>query len=169
MELKARAHATRVQAHLTEVGLQCLLESGITDTTLEDVAVRAGLAQGVVYSHFSDMSALVAAAIDGLRWPLDIGVKLSRYRAHRQPLRLLSDQLCIQLSRCIDTPDQWRRIALAFRQCGYTGWSSNTIDRILYLQESGIANLVHVLKIAESNQQLRADIEVNCKAPAISP
>ncbi|HKR42573.1 MAG TPA: TetR family transcriptional regulator [Paraburkholderia sp.] len=168
MEVKARAHAMRVQAHLTEVALQCLLECGITDTTLEDVAVRAGLAQGAVSAHFSDKSALISAAIEGLRWPLDIGEKLSHYRGHRQPLRLLYDRLCIQISRCIDTPGQWRRMTLVFSQCGYTEWPSIAIDRVLYLQESAIANLVHVLKFAKSRRQLRADIDVDSAARCLN-
>jgi TetR/AcrR family transcriptional regulator, acrAB operon repressor len=168
MEVKARAHATRIQVHLTEVALQCILERGIADATLEDVALRAGLAQEAVCAKFSDKSALLVAAVDGLRWPLDIGVRFSRYRAHPQPLRLLYDQLSIQISRCIDAPDQWRRMALVFRQCDYTEWPSNAIERFLYLQESAISNLVHVLKIAKSRQQLRADIEVDPAARCLN-
>ncbi|MHA6907542.1 TetR family transcriptional regulator [Ralstonia pseudosolanacearum] len=104
---------------MIEAAIEVVSERGIRTATLADVAARAGVTRGAVYGHFPGKPALVAAIIDGLLWPLDIGDDLAGYRAHPRPLRRLHAQLSAQLTRCLQTPAQRHVVTLVLRESGY--------------------------------------------------
>lgn len=82
MARQTRAGAALTRARVIEAAIEVVSERGIRAATLADVAARAGVTRGAVYGHFPGKPALVAAIIDGLLWPLDIGDDLAGYRAH---------------------------------------------------------------------------------------
>ena len=109
---RSRAHAQRTRVCVMDAALSVFAKVGVRAATLEDVAALAGVTRGAVYWHFADKAALVSEVVAGLQWPLDIGSDVAGYEAHQQPLRLLHQQLSLQLARCMADPVQWRTIQL---------------------------------------------------------
>ena len=60
--LTAKGEATRHR--IVEAAAQLMYEQGITDTTLEEVRVAAGVSSSQVYHYFADKQALLLAVID---------------------------------------------------------------------------------------------------------
>ncbi len=164
MARQTRAGAALTRARVLEAAIEVFSERGIRAATLEDVAARAGVTRGAVYGHFSGKPALAAALIDGLRWPLDIGEDLAGYQAHPRPLRQLHAQLSTQMTRCRQTPSQWRVVTLVLRESGSEAWPKASSDHAMDLQEKAIAHLSGVMRMARERHQLRPDITPDAAA-----
>lgn len=153
---KADAALTRIR--LLEAALAAFSQDGVRATTLEDVAARAGVTRGAVYWHFADKTALVAEAVDACRWPLDIGTDVSAYQAHAQPLRLLREQLCGQVTQCLHDPMQWRAVQLALCLGVRSELPPGAQARVGRAMARSVLRLGRVMKIAQARGQLRGGL-----------
>ncbi|CBJ40436.1 putative transcription regulator protein, TetR family (plasmid) [Ralstonia solanacearum CMR15] len=164
MARQTRAGAALTRARVIEAAIEVVSERGIRAATLADVAARAGVTRGAVYGHFPGKPALVAAIIDGLLWPLDIGDDLAGYRAHPRPLRRLHAQLSAQLTRCLQTPAQRHVVTLVLRESGYLACPAASADQAMRLRDKAVARLGGVMGMARDRHQLRPDIEPEAAA-----
>ncbi|MGJ1582628.1 TetR family transcriptional regulator [Ralstonia solanacearum] len=164
MARQTRAGAAQTRARVIEAATEVFSERGLRAATPEEVAPRAGVTRGAVYGHFSGKPLLVAAIIDGLRWPLDVGEDLADYPSHPRPLRQLHVQLSAQMARCQQTPPQWQAVMLVLRESGYAAWPKASSDHALHLQENAVARLGDVMRLARQRHQLRLDIEPDAAA-----
>ncbi|AGH86914.1 TetR family transcriptional regulator [Ralstonia nicotianae] len=164
MARQTRAGAALTRARVIEAAIEVVSERGIRAATLADVAARAGVTRGAVYGHFPGKPALVAAIIDGLLWPLDIGDDLAGYRAHPRPLRRLHAQLSAQLTRCLQTPVQRHVVTLVLRESGYLACPAAAADHAMRLRDKAVASLGGVMGMARDRHQLRPDIEPDAAA-----
>lgn len=154
---------TKVETELTrsrivEAALAAFAASGVRGTTLEDVAVRAGVTRGAVYWHFADKPALVSEMIAGLEWPLDIGADIATYHAHPQPLQLLLQQLWGQMERCVNSPSQWRTVRLVLRHGVRSELPSTSVMQVEHAVAETVRRLGRVMTIARHRRQLRAGL-----------
>ncbi|CAH0444289.1 HTH-type transcriptional repressor BepR [Ralstonia pseudosolanacearum] len=167
MARQTRAGAALTRARVIEAAIEVVSERGIRAATLADVAARAGVTRGAVYGHFPGKPALVAAIIDGLMWPLDIGDDLAGYRAHPRPLRplrRLHAQLSAQLTRCLQTPAQRHVVTLVLRESGYLACPAASADHAMRLRDKAVASLGGVMGMARDRHQLRPDLEPEAAA-----
>lgn len=110
-----KTRAERTRADVMAAALQLFVQRGIRATTLEDIAIAAGVTRGAVYWHFPDKAALVHAIFERFVWPLDIGADLAVCRASLYPQRTLCHVLKQHMQACMDDPEQWRMMTLLLR------------------------------------------------------
>ncbi|MFM9927608.1 TetR family transcriptional regulator [Variovorax sp. H27-G14] len=158
MARHTKAEAALTRTRLLEAALAAFAQDGVRATTLEAVAARAGVTRGAVYWHFADKAALVAEAVDAGRWPLDIGADVSAYQAHAHPLRLLREQLCAQVARCMNDPMQWRSVQLALCLGVRPELPPGAQAHVEHTMARSVVRLVRVMKIAQARAQLRGGL-----------
>ncbi len=150
---------TKIDARLThlrivEAALAAFAENGVPATTLEDVAVRAGVTRGAVYWHFADKPALVSEASEGLVWPLDVGADIDLYQAHPLPLQLLCQRLWQQMEQCVRAPIHWQRVKLVLAPGIRSALSPSAFKQVEEAMASAARHLGQVMAIARDRGQL---------------
>ncbi len=138
-----------------DAALSVFAKVGVRAATLEDVAALAGVTRGAVYWHFADKAALVSEVVAGLQWPLDIGSDVAGYEAHQQPLRLLHQQLSLQLARCMEDPVQWRTIQLVLCHGLRADLPADAMAQIERAMIRAARHVAQVMAIARERHQLR--------------
>ena len=73
---KHQAQATR--EHLLDTAEQVILARGLSRTSLQDIALAAGLSRGAIYWHFADKVALINAIMGRVDLPLEQALALAR-------------------------------------------------------------------------------------------
>lgn len=157
MARQTKLDAQFTRARIVEAALAEFAVRGMHATTMEDVAVRAGVTRGAVYWHFADKSALVAAVITGLDWPLDIGMRVEAYQAHPRPLELLGRALRQRIERCANTPSQWQAVQLVLHQ-RYQAPTPGAMAQVMHTMDGAVHRLSQVMAIALHRRQLRAEL-----------
>lgn len=158
MVRRTKAETEITRSRIIEAALAAFAASGVRGTTLEDVAVRAGVTRGAVYWHFSDKLALVSEMIASLEWPLDIGADIASYHAHPQPLELLLQQLWRQMERCMNSPSQWRTVRLVLRHGVRSELPANSIMQVEHAMAETVQRLGRVMTIPHHRCQLRTGL-----------
>lgn len=158
MVRRTAAGAAQTRQRVIDAAIAVFCQHGVHATTLEDVAVRAGVTRGAVYGHFRGKPALVAAVLAGLRWPLDPGDSLWGYAVHPRPLQHLHAQLLAQLTQSARDSRQWPVLRLVLRQPDCAPWPQPAIDHIARIKARAIARLGYVMRAACKRNQLRADM-----------
>jgi TetR/AcrR family acrAB operon transcriptional repressor len=158
MARRTKQQAQQTRTRIVDAALAAFAEHGVRATTLEDVAVRAGVTRGAVYWHFANRPALVLEVISDLRWPLEIGADFDAYRRHPRPLALLQQNLYREIERCMNSPGQRQRVLLALdphvrAELGAAALAR--IDREVAACEQG---LERVAALAHQLGQLRAGL-----------
>src|SRR5271169_879785 len=63
---RSAAHRDRRRKQLTDAALGCIASLGLRDTTVQDVARRAGMAVGSINQYFDSKEALYTAVLNAL-------------------------------------------------------------------------------------------------------
>ncbi|MGJ3699820.1 TetR family transcriptional regulator [Variovorax sp. AFSI2.2] len=159
-----RAATEITRTRVLQAALEAFAASGVRATTLENVARLAGVTRGAVYWHFENKAALVAAIIDQLRWPMDIGPDMVAYQAHPEPLQLLREQMWRQMTRCMEDPDQWRAAQLVLRHPAQGELPVGVVTRIGRTMGDTVARLSRVMTLACERRQLKEGLRPACVA-----
>lgn len=160
----SRSAAEITRLRVLRAALEAFAARGVRATTLENVAALAGVTRGAVYWHFENKSALVAAIIEQLQWPMDIGPDVTAYRAHPKPLQLLRKHIWRQMTRCMDDPNQWRTAQLVLGHQARAELPATTAARIRRTMEDTVARLSQVMTLALERRQLREGLQPACVA-----
>lgn len=161
---RSRAATEITRTRVLQAALEAFAASGVRATTLEDVAALAGVTRGAVYWHFENKAALVAAIVDQLQWPMDIGPDIAAYRAHPKPLQLLHEHMWRQMARCMEDPNQWRAAQLVLLPPERAELPADAATRIGRTMGDTVQRLSQVMALARERRQLREGLRPACVA-----
>lgn len=155
---KAEADATREL--LLDAAEEAFLENGVSGTSLEAIARRAGHTRGAIYWHFRNKEELFAALLERVRLPLgDLVAEFSR-DTDGDPLATLR-QLCrFGLRRLVADPRHRRVHTILIYRCERLG----DTDPSVHKQEEIIDEF---LRLAE--HQFAAAAARDALNPALTP
>ena len=108
-----RADSEETRRRILEVALALFRENGFDDTTIRDIAARAGLSLGAAYYYFRSKDAIVGAYYDYVQEEHQ-----ARARAAFEKTRTLRDRLRAALHTKIDVLQDDRRLLRALFRYG---------------------------------------------------
>lgn len=85
MARRTALEAARTRGTLLRVARRLFTDKGFGDTSLEEVAERAGVTKGALYHHFADKRALFAEVFGALETELDIASRAAAMAAAARP------------------------------------------------------------------------------------
>jgi TetR/AcrR family transcriptional regulator, acrAB operon repressor len=151
----ADAELTRIR--IVEAALTAFSRSGFRSTTIEDVAVAAGVTRGAVYWYYEDKAALITDAIERIKWPLDIGVAQSDFEQHADPLELLGTKFTQQIDACMGSREQWLCMRVLLRHGVRSELPAAVVSHIERAIARSVSRLSSIAAIARSRGHLRGD------------
>ena len=127
MVRKTKEDTELTHAALLEAAGQVFFDKGVAQTTLNDIAVAAGMTRGAIYWHFKDKAALLQALFGQAMLPMEAMLAELDVCSEADPLGALR-QMCIQsLTTLAQSQQQQRIFSIMFHKCENIGEAAAVI------------------------------------------
>lgn len=124
---KEEAQATR--GSILEAATQLFWEKGVANSSLENIAERAGVTRGAIYWHFKNKCEIFSALHEQVYDSLLETILADLQNDHPQPVKQL-EELCVALLLDLHTNESKRKIvSVIFLRCDYSGNMQYFLDK----------------------------------------
>ncbi len=144
---KEQAMATR--STLLDAAEVLFHEQGVSRTTLQDIALAAGVTRGAVYWHFADKGALFNAMLERVLLPLEAADALFEPGGSGlPPLQGLRQHLHRVFERALDNPQARRVYAIVLHRIEYVGEMGVVLARLQQARAAHVALIEQAMALA---------------------
>ena len=163
------ARCTKADAQATRSGLldaaEHLFQSrGVARTSLNDIALEAGMTRGAIYWHFKDKACLFIAMMERVTLPLEQTLALVDAQHTHDPVTHLRHAL-VQALRLIASDEQVQRVLLiAAHKVEYTEELCAVQQRHLNIQKAVLQHIHTALATAFSMQNKAPPVPLEAAA-----
>lgn len=121
MVRKSKADALATRQQLLDAAEQVFLSQGVAATSLQQVAVAAGLTRGAIYWHFQDKADLFAAMMDRVTLPCECAMDQARSACPDDPAATLRMMAMTPLRALASQAQMQRVFRIAMHLTEYVG------------------------------------------------
>jgi TetR/AcrR family acrAB operon transcriptional repressor len=139
-------------------------ESGVSRTSLEDVARAAGVTRGAIYWHFKDKSDLFTAMVNRVTLPMEGMVARSSEEAAADPLASLKAAAVFALKRTATDPQCQRVFDVVTHKCEYLDEMAGVKRRISSVEKGCLDRAEAALRNAVKRGQLPSGVNARLAA-----
>lgn len=156
---RTRQQARETRDQILDAAERLFAEHGVSRTSLEDIAMRAGCTRGAIYGHFRNKSDLFVAMTNRVMLPMEMLVAATADTAEPDPLGRIRQLLVYFLSKAVVEPHSRRVFEVLFTKC------ENTKDMVLVTERqhdaarNGRMYLERGLRNAIARGQLPCDLD----------
>ena len=146
MARRTKVDAEETRHQLLEAAQRVFAEKGVSRTSLQDIALAAGVTRGAIYWHFKNKAELFNAMMDSAVLPMEQAMHQMGHDASQDPLTELV-QAMLQTMRNIETDARTRAIfEVATLKVEY-------VDELLAVKER------HVKCYLDGTQQIKRSLD----------
>ncbi len=151
MARKTKEEALETRNRILDAAEVVFQRSGVSRTTLADIAAEAHVTRGAIYWHFENKVDLYDALIQRIVEPLDRKLEeLQRHHDHdHDPLNFIRSLALFFLDSLSKDPQDYRVLEIAWHKCEYVGDMARIRDqhlecgnRFLGIKESAIRRAI---------------------------
>jgi TetR/AcrR family transcriptional regulator, acrAB operon repressor len=154
---KEEALATRSQ--IIDTAERVFNESGVSRTSLADIADAAGVTRGAIYWHFKNKADLFHAMIERVALPMEDMVRAAADESAEDPLERVR-AACVYVLRRTATDRQARRVLeIAFFKCELDKDIQQLVGRQMECREQGMQMLQAAFRNAIRRGQLPKGVD----------
>jgi TetR/AcrR family acrAB operon transcriptional repressor len=140
---------------------------GVSRTSLNEIALKAGATRGAIYWHFKDKADLFNAMMERVTLPLEQALQLGVNEQAGDPLAGLRNAVVHSL-RLMTTDAQLRRVfEVATHQVEYVSELQAVRDRHFTVRNQCIADITRGLRVAAGNQGVALAIPAGVAAQGL--
>ena len=149
---KEEAHATR--SHILDTAELVFEQHGVSGTSLNEIAIAAGLTRGAIYWHFDDKADLFNAMMDRVTLPLEARDEAGGFTGDDITLSQVRGGFVDLLRKVINDPQLHRVLEIAAHKVEYVGAMDAVRERHLKMRNSCLDDLERALKRAVRTGQM---------------
>lgn len=138
--------------------------SGVSRTSLEDVAQAAGVTRGAIYWHFKDKSDLFTAMVNRVTLPMEGMVARSSDEAAADPIASLKAAAVFTLKRTATDPQCQRVFDVVTHKCEYLDEMAGVKRRISSVEKGCVDRAEKAIRNAVKRGQLPAGVDARLAA-----
>lgn len=156
MARKTKAEAEKTRALILKTAEQYFYERGVVRSSLQEIAVAAGVTRGAVYWHFRDKADLLWSLADNVFMPYED--LLDRLVAQQvdDPLAMLYDDCIASLNAITNNPSRRRVFTILTQRCEYIEELSKLNRRNNVMRDKLQSRLIALFEQAEKKGLVRA-------------
>lgn len=167
MPKKTRAEAEETRERLLDAAEQVFLEQGVSRTSLDAIAQRAGMTRGAVYWHFENKSALFNAMFDRVALPMVELLGELNDSGEDVPFARLRE-LCRFALRKLVCDARHRRVhTILFHRCEQVDEINAIMGRRDRLHRESLASMTRYFGNAAARGDLRSGVTPELAARAV--
>ncbi|MDE1995381.1 MAG: TetR family transcriptional regulator, partial [Rhizobiaceae bacterium] len=141
-------------------------ENGVSGSSLDKIARRAGVTRGAIYWHFKDKSEVLTALHSEIRLPQEEIIGDALEHGHDDPLRLIETGSIEVLNLLADDEHQQRIYAIMILGCEFTEDLSDAAQRIVTANAEMYGKLQKLIAMADRQGALAPGWTVDTAARA---
>jgi len=155
---RTKAEAELTRQTIIEAGLILFSEQGVTQTSLVEIATRAGVSRGAVYWHFDNKWEIFDAILSRYSSRIDELAGAGQEESESDPLGRLSELLHFIFCN-VATREDFRNIFKIFLRERFMRESKQVPPRIREFIDKAMADKIKTLENAKRKRQLPSDLD----------
>lgn len=160
---RTKEEALHTREALLDAAETLFAEQGVSRTSLQQIAERAGVTRGAVYWHFEDKATLFNAMMERTTLPLEDAVR-AMDNAPEPPLEVLRRMAHTALQRIAHDPRTRRVFDIATHKVEYVSELSAVRDRHLRIHGLCQGHIHSCFKRAQALGHIRPDVDCEVAA-----
>ncbi|MFU8821970.1 MAG: TetR family transcriptional regulator [Gammaproteobacteria bacterium] len=159
MARRTRAEAAATREALLHAAEQEFLQRGVSRTSLEHIACRAGVTRGAIYWHFRDKTDLFAAMLERVRLPLaNMADEFRQELGEEDPIGLLT-KLCRIAFAQLEENETYRNVyTILFTRCEFAGEVNPVFEQQLAIDAETLQRVEVDIERARALGRVRGDV-----------
>ena len=167
MARKTKEDTEHTYALLLDAAESVFTLKGVAATTLNDIAVKAGMTRGAIYWHFKDKGELVRAMCERATLPMEAMVNEVMAVAGDDPLGSVRRLTVHALTQIAESRRQHTVFDILFHKCEKTGELAEVFERELESRNECHSQIEGLLKQAVKRGQLPIDTDTHLAMQAL--
>ncbi|MEZ2222143.1 TetR family transcriptional regulator [Rhizobium sp. RCC_161_2] len=163
---RTKEDAAKTREEVLAAAAEVFFENGVSGSSLDKIARRAGVTRGAIYWHFKDKAEVLTALHSEIRLPQEELVDHAIEHGHDDPLSLI-EQASIEVVHILANDEQQQRIfAIMILGCEFTEDPSETAQRIITANAEMYEKLQKLIDMADRQGKLAPGWTVDTAARA---
>jgi TetR/AcrR family acrAB operon transcriptional repressor len=162
---RTKEDAEKTRQLILEAASHVFYESGFSGTTLEQIALRAGVTRGAIYWHFKDKLEVLRALHSEISMPQEDLVREAIERGHEDPIGLIESSVMSALRMLAQNDHQQRIYAILTLKCEMR--PSEATDRVKNVNAEFYSRLLKLMQMAHHSQMLATGWTAETAARAV--
>ena len=167
MVRKTKEDTEQTYALLLDAAETVFTLKGVAASTLNDIAVEAGMTRGAIYWHFKDKGELVRAMCERATLPMEAMVNEVMAVAGDDPLGSVRRLTVHALTQIAESKRQHTVFDILFHKCEKTGEMAEVFERELESRNECHSQIEGLLKQAVKRGQLPVDTDTHLAMQAL--
>jgi TetR/AcrR family acrAB operon transcriptional repressor len=151
---RTKEDAAKTREEVLTAAADVFYENGVSGSSLEKIAQRAGVTRGAIYWHFKDKAEVLTALHKEIRLPQETIVDYAIEHGHDDPLGLI-EQGTIQVLQNLAKDEHLQQIfAIMILGCEFTKHRSDAAQRIVTANQQMFGKLERLLEMSDQQTAL---------------
>lgn len=151
---RTKEDAAKTREEVLSAAADVFYENGVSGSSLEKIAQRAGVTRGAIYWHFKDKAEVLTALHKEIRLPQETIVDYAIEHGHDDPLGLI-EQGTIQVLQNLAKDEHLQQIfAIMILGCEFTKHRSDAAQRIVTANQQMFGKLERLLEMSDQQAAL---------------
>ncbi|TXH84752.1 MAG: TetR family transcriptional regulator [Rhizobium sp.] len=164
---RTKEDAAKTREEVLTAAAEIFYENGVSGSSLDKIAKRAGVTRGAIYWHFKDKAEVLTALHSEIRLPQEAIVDYAIEHGHDDPLGLIEQGAIEVLQILAEDEHQQRVFAIMILGCEFTEHLSDAAQRIVTANDEMFGKLQKLIEMAEEHDALTRSWTVDAAARAI--
>lgn len=163
---RTKEDAAKTREEVLAAAAEIFYENGVSGSSLEKIAQRAGVTRGAIYWHFKDKAEVLTALHSEIRLPQEAIVDHALEHGHDDPLGLIEHASIEVVDILANDEHQQRVFAIMILGCEFTEDPSETAQRIITANAEMYEKLQKLIDMADRQGKLASGWTVDTAARA---
>ena len=164
---RTKEDAAKTREEVLAAAAEVFFENGVSGSSLDKIARRAGVTRGAIYWHFKDKAEVLTALHSEIRLPQEDLVDHALEHGHDDPLSLI-EQASIEVVEILANDEHQQRIfAIMILGCEFTEAPSDAAQRIITANAEMYEKLHGLIDMANRQGALTPGWTVDTAARAL--
>jgi TetR/AcrR family acrAB operon transcriptional repressor len=164
---RTRQEALETRERILDCAERVFFDKGVTHTSLEDIAMAAGVTRGAIYGHFKNKIDVFDAMVNRVQLPMEAFVEATTDPREADPLGQMRKVLVMCLTDVARNSRTHRVFDVLFTKCEYSAHMEALLERTSTSAREGRARLARGLRNASKRGQLPDDLDARRAAAAL--
>ncbi|RYZ06561.1 MAG: TetR family transcriptional regulator [Comamonadaceae bacterium] len=157
MVRRTKEEALATRHRLLDAAELLFQTQGVSQTSLQQIASKAGATRGAIYWHFKDKADLFNAMMERVKMPLETFTRTIDVRG-QDPLQVIEASLCNALGLMISNPQVHRVFDVAIHKVEYAGEMLKVRERHLASRDACVVDFQRALRLAARRGRIRLPV-----------
>lgn len=158
MARRTKADALATRDLILDCAVRLFVQHGVSRTTLQHIALEAGVTRGAIYWHFEDKAAVFNAMMDRVKMPLESAMLMLDNAQHADPLGSLNSYAMRVFRLTVEDPNARRAFEIATLKIEFVDDMTAVRQRRTDMARQWMAKAESCVRYAVEAGQARANV-----------